>query len=290
MPRGRTLCPPEPAASLAHTLTSPSPPRRRLQATQTETILSRDATLHPNLRATDSLCLRLPPPSRRLALWPRTARSRASAPPSRPPRLSTGPLMPAWPACTCPRGRVLSTAAPAPRLPRATCVPTHRTAATRPAYPHRHRRGRHPAPHPAPSPYTTRVACRLSPPPAHARDVAFHCDPHALSHAPQNSNFRKAKLTKARTAPGPFATQHPRRPVPHTPRAIPAAPLYTIQTDARTTVCDARPPRDDALHIQRLGARTGRQGARLVAALGARLGDHERSRRRTRSAAAGVGL
>ena len=172
MPRGRTLCPPEPAASLAHTLTSPSPPRRRLQATQTETILSRDATLHPNLRATDSLCLRLPPPSRRLALWPRTARSRASAPPSRPPRLSTGPLMPAWPACTCPRGRVLSTAAPAPRLPRATCVPTHRTAAA-PCVP---------TPPPASPPScatprafalhhtcTTCVACRLSPPPAHAR-------------------------------------------------------------------------------------------------------------------------
>ena len=90
MPRGRTLCPPEPAASLAHTLISPSPPRRRLQATQTETILSRDATLHPNLRATDSLCLPLPPPSRRLALWPRTARSRASAPPSRPPATTYG--------------------------------------------------------------------------------------------------------------------------------------------------------------------------------------------------------
>ena len=196
MPRGRTLCPPEPAASLAHTLTSPSPPRRRLQATQTETILSRDATLHPNLRATDSLCLRLPPPSRRLALWPRTARSRASAPPSRPPRLSTGPLMPAWPACTCPRGRVLSTAAPAPRLPRATCVPTHRTAATRPAYPHRHRRGRHPAPHPAPSPYTTRAphAWRaVSHPVPHTRGVPFYRDPRPSFMLRRTATFQTQK-------------------------------------------------------------------------------------------------
>ena len=58
---------------------------------------------------------------------------------------------------TCPRVRVLSTAAPARRLPRATCVPTHRTAAAPSAYPHRHRRRCHLAPHPAPSPYTTRA-------------------------------------------------------------------------------------------------------------------------------------
>ena len=75
-------------------------------------------------------------------------------------------------------------------------------------------------------------------------------------------------------------------PPPHTASYPTAAPL-TIQTDARTTICDARPPRDDALHVQRLGARTGRQGARLVAARGAR---HGRSRRRARSAAAGFGL
>ena len=53
----------------------------------------------------------------------------------------------------------------------------------------------------------------------------------------------------------------------------------------RTTTFDDRPPRDDALRSPRLGALTRRQGARLVP-LGARIGDHGRSRRRTRSAAA----
>jgi len=60
---------------------------------------------------------------------------------------------------------------------------------------------------------------------------------------------------------------------------------HSTQVDARTTICDARPPRDDALHSPRLGAPIGRQGARLVP-LVARVGDHGRSRRRKRSAAA----
>ena len=49
------------------------------------------------------------------------------------------------------------------------------------------------------------------------------------------------------------------------------------------------PTRDNALHDQRLGATIGGQGVR-PAALAARLGDHGRSRRRARSAAAGFGL
>ena len=51
---------------------------------------------------------------------------------------------------------------------------------------------------------TTSVACRLSPPLPHTRGVPFYCDPRALPHAPQNSNFPNAKLTKARTTPGPL--------------------------------------------------------------------------------------
>ena len=54
-------------------------------------------------------------------------------------------------------------------------------------------------------------------------------------------------------------------------------------------MCDARPPRDDALQGQRLGAPIGWQDARL-APLVARIGYHWRSRRRSRSAAAGFGL
>ena len=104
----------------------------------------------------------------------------------------------------------------------------------------------------------------------------------------QESHFSDAKLTKVNTAPGPLPHS-----TPTTPRSATASyPSCTTHhsTDARTTIRDAHPPRDDALHIQRLGPRTGRQGARLVAARGARLGDHGRSRRRARSAAAGFGL
>ena len=190
---------------------------------------------------------------------------------------------------TCPRVRVLSTAAPARRLPRATCVPTHRTAAA-PCVP---------TPPPASPPpcatprafalhhaCTTCVACRLSPPPAHARRIPFYCDPApSLMLRAQNSNFPKAKLIKVRTAPAALCHK--------APTSYPSCTTHisiTFQTDARTTICDTRPPRDYALHIQRLGPRSGRQGARLVAARGARLGDHGRSRRRARSAAAGVGL
>ena len=64
---------------------------------------------------------------------------------------------------------------------------------------------------------------------------------------------------------------------------------HSTQVDARTTICDARPPRDDALHSPRLGAPIGRQGARRVP-LVAQVRDHGRSRRRTRSAAAGYEL
>ena len=44
----------------------------------------------------------------------------------------------------------------------------------------------------------------VSHPLPHTRGVPFDCDPRTLPHAPQNSNFPNAKLTKARTTPGPL--------------------------------------------------------------------------------------
>ena len=129
----------------------------------------------------------------------------------------------------CSRARLTDTRldSPAPRHRSDTKAPPPRRRAppSRSTRTYRHRRRRHLASQPAPSPYTTRTphawrAVSLHPLP-HTRDVAFHCDPHALPHAPQNSNFPKAKRTKARTAPGTFAAkQHPRRPVPLTPREL----------------------------------------------------------------------
>ena len=114
--------------------------------------------------------------------------------------------------------------------------------------------------------YTTRVACRLSPPPNTRAAYPSTVTP-PLSCSAGKPLFRRTTNQGLHCA-RPFATQHTRRPVhPHT-ASYPSCTTHHT-SDARTTVCDARPPRDDALHIQRLGAPTGRQGA-----LGARLGDH----------------
>ena len=64
-----------------------------------------------------------------------------------------------------------------------------------------------------------------------------------------------------------------------------APPPHALMHSITKHSTDARPPRDNALRSQRLGAPIGRQGARL-APLVARIGDHGRSRRLTRSAAA----
>ena len=82
----------------------------------------------------------------------------------------------------------------------------------------------------------------------------------------------------------PLRLSAPPAPRTHTRRHL------DVQVDARTPICDARPPRDDTLHSQRLGAPIGpRHGVRL-APLAARIGDHGRSRQRARSAAAGFEL
>ena len=110
----------------------------------------------------------------------------------------------------------------------------------------------------------------VSHPLPHTRGVPFDCDPRTLPHAPQNSNFPNAKLTKARTTPGPLPhSTHDAPPRTHRELSQVLCTTHHSNRYARTTICDARPPRDDALHVQRLGARTGRQGARLVAARGA---------------------
>ena len=129
----------------------------------------------------------------------------------------------AWPAYTCPARLPLHHACRVcltHRTDAAPCVPTHTAtgvAATPCATPRAF------ALHHT---CTTCVACRLSPAPAHARRTLLVCDPHALSP----SCSAEQQLSKGKTNQGthwPFATQHPRRPAPHTPRAIPAAPLTT---------------------------------------------------------------
>ena len=84
----------------------------------------------------------------------------------------------------------------------------------------------------------------------------------------------------------PLRLSAPPAPRTHTRRH------FDVQVDARTPICDARPPRDDTLHSQRLGAPIGpRHGVPVrLAPLAARIGDHGRSRQRARSAAAGFGL
>ena len=119
-----------------------------------------------------------------------------------PPKVQPTPPPMSSPRLAClhlpPRPCPHSTAAPAPRLPRATCAytPHPRTAATRPAYPHRHRRGRHPAPHPAPSPYTTRAphAWRaVSHPVPHTRGVPFYRDPRPSFMLRRTATFQTQK-------------------------------------------------------------------------------------------------
>ena len=69
---------------------------------------------------------------------------------------------------------------------------------------------------------------------------------------------------------------------------VSTSPLHSIfssrrsqQVDARTTICNARPPRDYALNSPWLGDPIGRQGLVLLVA---RIGDHGRNRRRSAAA------
>ena len=118
----------------------------------------------------------------------------------------------------------------------------------------------------------------------------------AESDFPTSQLLRSAPGLRHNTA-APFARSHrtlSQLPLPRVPAPVPApactcaracpcaeapplhAPIHVVtsmQVDARTPICDARPPRDDALQSQRLGVPIGRHGARL-APLVARIGDH----------------
>ena len=104
----------------------------------------------------------------------------------------------------------------------------------------------------------------------------------------------------AASAPHTCRAAHALRPTHHSHPTIFAPPLqqrtllhYSFvierstarQVDARTTICDACPPRDGALRSRWLGAALGQED---LVPLVERVGDHGRSRRRTRSAAAGL--
>jgi hypothetical protein len=98
------------------------------------------------------------------------------------------------------------------------------------------------------------------------------------------------ELTQSTAASAPHTIRIP----PHICTSAPATHPYPIasssslrQVDERTTSCDACPPRDDALRSRLLGAPLGQQD---LVPLVERVGDHGRSRRRTRSAAAELGL
>ena len=130
---------------------------------------------------------------------------------------------------------------------------------------------------------------------------------HTALPAPRSSCSQEQQLSKR----NPSAAQGAPGPSPHhtpclellAPQAVPCValacwrrtasyvstcPLNSIsssrssqQVDARTTICDARPPRDYGLNGSWLGDPIGRQGLVLLVA---RIGDHGRNRRRSAAA------
>ena len=156
------------------------------------------------------------------------------------------------------------------------------------------------------------MACHFSPPAPGERSVLPHplMLPQKATSQTLNYQGRRPGLRHNMTAPCSHPARCPSCPCLHLrPRACscaractcartcpcasaPHAPMHVVtsmQVDARTPIRDAPPPRDDALQSQRLGAPIGWRGTQL-APLVARIGDHDRSRRRSRSAAAGFEL
>ena len=106
------------------------------------------------------------------------------------------------------------------------------------------------------------------------------------SHRAQLPLCTTPAALRTRVVPHTIRTHHICTSAPAThPCAIASSSSVRQVDHARTTVCDACPPRDDALRSRWLGAALGQQD---LVPLVERVGDHGRSRRRTRSAAAGL--